>query len=243
MAHHGTASWGKMIISKTFALYIKIFIIVSLGEYILTKSGGLFEAQIRTSQLDTFAATYTSAIVLKIDTSVLQFEISGTAINTYKTGRTIITSIPSFPQSLSEVGYKLSLKSTNEIIVVFSSGATFKVALNSGILNYEISLPVTYRDTLVGLLGNWNGNRTDDHRDSSGSLVDLATLTEYGREVALDTFGKSWAVSAVTSLFLYDTLESTATFSDTSFVPVFFSNLTSTDNATIVSLGHFSDTF
>ena len=166
---------------------------------------------------------------------MLQFEISGSAINTYTTGRQLISSIPNIPQFLSVVGYKLSLKSTNQIIAVFSSGVTFKVELKSGVLNYAISLPVSYRDTLSGLLGNWNGNLSDDHRDASGGLIDLATLSPYGRDVALNAFGKSWAVTAVTSLFEYVTSETTATYSDTSFVPVFYSNLTTTNNATIVS--------
>ena len=215
---------------------ISIIRIVILGEYILTKSGISIEVQIRTSQLDTFSATITTAIVLKSQTSeLIQFEKSGTTIITYTTGRQIVSPIPDYPEFLSGVGYRLSLKSTNQIVAAFDTGATAEVSLVSGVLNYAISLPVQYRDTLVGLLGNWNGNSSDDHRDPSGSFVPLETLTPYGRDVALDTFGKSWAVTPVTSLFEYATSETTATYSDTSFVPVFFSNLTATDNATIVS--------
>ena len=78
-------------------------------------------------------------------------------------------------------------------------------------------------------------NQSDDHIQSDGVLVNLSPLTPLDREVALDTFGRSWAVT--TSWFQYPASENTATYTDTNFVPVYLSNLIVTPQAMNVSLG------
>ena len=123
----------------------------------LTKNG-FFEAQIRMTQLDTFQATYTSAIVLKSSTSeVVQIEVAADTIVAYTTNRATLTP-PIYPLFHEGVDYKISTQSTNQILVVFSSGVSVLVALKSGALIYHISMPPSYSDTLTGLLGNWNLN-------------------------------------------------------------------------------------
>ena len=205
-----------------------------LGEFVLTENG-FFEAQIRTTQLDTFQATYTSAIVLKSSTSdVVQIEVAADTIVAYTTNRVTLTPL-NFPLFHEGLDFKISTKSTNQILVVFSTGVSVIVALKSGALIYQISLPSSYSDNLTGLLGNWNGNQSDDHVQSDGVLVNLSPLTPLAREMALDTFGRSWAVT--TSLFQYPPSEDTDTYTDTSFVPVYLSNLILTPEAMNVSLG------
>ena len=200
----------------------------------LTKNE-FFEAQIRMTQLDTFQATYTSAIVLKSSTSeVVQIEVAAVTIVAYTTNRATLTP-PTYPLFHEGVDYKISTQSTNQILVVFSSGVSVLVALKSGALIYHISMPPSYSDTLTGLLGNWNLNQSDDHTQGDGVLVNLSPLTPLDREVALDTFGRSWAVT--TSWFQYPASENTATYTDTNFVPVYLSNLNVTPEATNVSLG------
>ncbi|KAI6656725.1 Mucin-like protein [Oopsacas minuta] len=196
----------------------------AIGEFILTKSV-LFEAQMRTTQLDTFEATYTSALVLKSSTSeVIQFEIESGEIVAYATGRATLPLIPDYPTFLNRNGYNVSVNPTNETIVVFSTGVTVKVALKSGALNYEISLPFSHNSTTVGLLGNFNSDQSDDIILMNGTSVNFTTLTPFQRDMALDTFGQSWAVTS-TSLFEYKALEDTSTYTDTSLVPVYFSDL------------------
>ena len=205
-----------------------------LGEYILTKYGSQFEAQIRTSKLGTINATFTSAVVLKSDTSeVVQVEISGTAIKVLRSGRVEVTNIPQYPLFWAGNGYQLSFQSTNQLIVVFSSGANAKVWLNSGALFYAISLPDTFRNTLVGLLGNWNANSNDDFTTSGGMMLNLDPLTPLQRDNATHSFGLSWNVGGG-SLFQYPFGQNPAIYTDTSFVPIYQSQVAALPNATSV---------
>ena len=199
----------------------------------LTKNA-FFEAQVRTTQFHTFQATYTSAIVLKSSSSeVVQIEVAADTFVAYTTNR-VTLSPPDFPLFHEGVDYKISTLSTNQMLVVFSSGVNVVVELKSGALTYRVSVPSSYSDTMTGLMGNLNGDQSDDHVQSDSVLVNLSPLTPLEREMALDTFGRSWAVTS--SWFQYPTSEDTDTYTDTSFDPVYLSHLNVTPEAMNVSL-------
>ncbi|XP_034048817.1 sushi domain-containing protein 2 isoform X2 [Thalassophryne amazonica] len=116
--------------------------------------------------------------------------------------------------------FVFSPTSTN-VTVMFPSGAGVEVRLREGTLMTTVLLPEAFTDATRGLLGNLNGNSSDDIVSSDGQLVLNQTNPE-----ELFNFGGSWAVSNDSSLFTYDTkyLLDTYYFApkhDTSFIPVF----------------------
>lgn len=78
-------------------------------------------------------------------------------------------------------------------------------------LNLKIGLPINTKS--VGLLGNFDGDTTNDIRAAAGSL--LAQPVPF--ETLYKVFGAGWRVTAETSLFDYAAGESAATFHDLSF--------------------------
>ena len=73
------------------------------------------------------------------------------------------------------------------IIATFSNGVGCTFTKSVGILNFVLALPRSYMGQTRGLLGNNNGNKTDDFvmRGSTHSLPDNLT------EVQIFSFGKS----------------------------------------------------
>ena len=60
----------------------------------------------------------------------------------------------------------------NRIESTFSNGISITVSLLSGVLNIVVVLPQDFMGLTQGLLGNFNGNDTDDFIYSNGTLLD-----------------------------------------------------------------------
>ena len=59
----------------------------------------------------------------------------------------------------------------NQIESIFSGGISVTVTLLSGLLNVVASLPQQFMGQTQGLLGNFNGNSTDDFIHPNGTLL------------------------------------------------------------------------
>ncbi|KAG7506609.1 hypothetical protein JOB18_010760 [Solea senegalensis] len=76
-------------------------------------------------------------------------------------------------------------------VSIYASGSRIFISTNFGLnVTYDgsstvsLSVPANYRGKTCGLCGNFNGNRTDDFRTPSGSIVNTP-----------DEFGKAWKVA------------------------------------------------
>ncbi|MDJ1184468.1 VWD domain-containing protein [Roseofilum casamattae] len=77
----------------------------------------------------------------------------------------------------------------------------------------EVVIPETRRGQVTGLLGNFNGDASDDIQTRSGEI--LPPNPNY--EQLYKIFGNSWRISQEESLFDYAKGETTATFTDLNF--------------------------
>ena len=88
-------------------------------------------------------------------------------------------------QSLSDDYVEISRSETNKIEASFSNGVSVIVTLSHGILSYVAALPQEFTGETKGLLGNYNGNDTDDLRFPNGSLLDTGAsnrmIHEFGQ--------------------------------------------------------------
>lgn len=97
--------------------------------------------------------------------------------------------------------------SRHEAILRWASGEILRVG-RSNTLTLFVTLPASRRGAVNGLLGNFNGDESDD--------LALATGESYALPIAFDAlygdYAESWRVTPSTSLFHYGAEESTATF-------------------------------
>lgn len=62
---------------------------------------------------------------------------------------------------------------SNSILSVFSNGLAVTVSVSPhGMLNIIVNLPAEYDSLTQGLMGNFNGNSTDDFIFSNGTMLD-----------------------------------------------------------------------
>ncbi|HZD24164.1 MAG TPA: VWD domain-containing protein [Acidimicrobiia bacterium] len=87
------------------------------------------------------------------------------------------------------------------------------VKMNNGHLNLTPFLPASYAGQIRGLLGDADGDHTNDFalRDGTQLGNPISTTTLYG------PYADSWRISQAESLFDYETGKSTETFTDFSF--------------------------
>ncbi|MGB3508184.1 MAG: VWD domain-containing protein [Microcoleaceae cyanobacterium] len=88
-----------------------------------------------------------------------------------------------------------------------------RISAGGGSLTFEMTMPKSRQNQVSGLLGNFNGDSSDDIKTRSGEV--LPSNPNY--EQLYKVFGNSWRVSQKESLFDYARGETTATFTDLSF--------------------------
>ena len=138
-----------------------------IGEYILiettddsfTLQGRMVEAT--SASGNPVQATVFSALACKQSNSeTIQLELSRRGIDALVNGERVrLEELPRQDfRNVSVVDH-----GNNTISATFSSGASVSVKLENGILSeLSVSLPPTYRDKTVGLLGSYNGDSSDD---------------------------------------------------------------------------------
>nr|XP_032817930.1 mucin-4-like isoform X2 [Petromyzon marinus] len=121
-----------------------------------------------------------------------------------------------------------TLMATNgSLLASFSSGASVTVTATVGALQFLISLPETMRDRTTGLLGVFNGNKTDDFQASNGTILPFDGTTLPSESRIFYEFGSTWKVTSSSSLFQYGSGESWDIFNNNNFVPTFYEQLLS----------------
>ncbi|XP_053372966.1 uncharacterized protein LOC123561091 [Mercenaria mercenaria] len=215
------------------------------GEYILLRiTSADFEIQSRTERAkksdgsDSEATIFTAFVVQSSD-AWLQAELNNekTGINlfvgTNKTDWADYTGeFQSKGDTFTYVTDALSMsRDNNTLVTSFSgTGVAFNVTFNVGLLQMSTGLLNTYNNKTSGLLGNFNGDVTDDYFPRSASSALPSNSTE---RMIFNDFGQTWITSVNESNFRYDNGKSHADFNFPDFVPKFLdeANQTIVDEA------------
>ncbi|XP_078693848.1 uncharacterized protein LOC144923323 isoform X2 [Branchiostoma floridae x Branchiostoma belcheri] len=198
-----------------------------LGEYVLGDFGrGEYQIQGRTSFVEGSrrATVFTSIVAAERDrvpiqinlvgTSGLQLHVNGTDVN-----------MGAFDDSGFELEVDdsavVSSPEENTLLVVFFNGITAKINAAKAMLFVEFSAPPEYMNRTQGLLGRWDGDKTNDFEAFDGT-----TLSPNASERQLyEIFGQSWQVTdedgPKKSLFYYTTGEGPENFTQASYEPAF----------------------
>ncbi|XP_048238236.1 uncharacterized protein LOC124135986 isoform X2 [Haliotis rufescens] len=211
----------------------KVYTFNGLGEYTLMELENktfTFKLHCRTAQAKSETGEKVKATVFSAFAFEQKSETLGTGrvhvgLNTNRTkmviyiddvDKTLEFQEPDF-QTQSPFLSVLKENDTNIQIAFPQIDVVVTVSLISGTLSQSAVLPETYRGLTKGLLGNYNGDDTDDFVSSTGSPY-LATSTD---EV-LYQFGQSWALTNMTeSVLHYAPGEDISTFTNSSYTPLF----------------------
>nr|XP_022299294.1 uncharacterized protein LOC111108065 [Crassostrea virginica] len=124
--------------------------------------------------------------------------------------------------------------------MIFSEGLTAGVQLTNGMFQLVIDAGGSYRGNLEGLLGNFDGNTTNDFKAPNGDILAADSV-----EKDIYTYGKKWQNTNGNTLFTYGGSPNNTDWNshiDTAYTPVFFNaNLTvmfpdSSKRSTAISL-------
>ncbi|XP_059158120.1 mucin-like protein [Physella acuta] len=113
-------------------------------------------------------------------------------------------------------GFYLS-KLQDSLKIITPEGIALTISTTDNMLELSIALDNMYRGIPRGLLGNFNGDKSDDFIWSNGIM---SSTTSSGREIY--EFGQSWAITSdVESLFVYEYGKSRSSYQDPSYTPLF----------------------
>ena len=83
----------------------------------------------------------------------------------------------------TETGGRVTLtrRAESSLVAVFANGVGVMVNVTAGIPNFVLSLPPSFKGQTRGLLGNFNGNKTDEflpRNEAGGALSDAISDQE-----------------------------------------------------------------
>ena len=81
---------------------------------------------------------------------------------------------------------QITRTATNAVESVFTTGIAITVEVAAGIPNIVVSMPVEFQNRTVGLLGNYNGDKTDDFITRNGTA-----LPENSTDEEIHSFGQT----------------------------------------------------
>lgn len=215
-----------------------------IGEYTMleirniSSEGTVFELQSRTSLAQNISgsqvpASIFSAFVAKEDNVTAQVEV-----NLQKNGMIVFCNgldvTNEFYQDMNYIctihnQLRLSRKSqlsNHSVQILFASEIALTISFNVEMLDLTVLVPTSLSNvtSIGGLLGNVNGNSTDDLTLKNGSVLP-ETPTE--RDI-YSIFGESWRIDCNESIFYYRAGEDCNMYQNTSFTPMFLEDFNST---------------
>ncbi|XP_053386927.1 uncharacterized protein LOC123542089 isoform X2 [Mercenaria mercenaria] len=122
------------------------------------------------------------------------------------------------PFSWSSQDEKLTISKQNGSVNVFFPACNVSLIISIGVemLSLSTFVPENLKNLTKGLLGNYNGDPSDDFAMPNGTVL-KPNLTE--REIF--EYGKTWTINPNNSAFVYDDGKSHFDFHNNSFVPRF----------------------
>ncbi|CAL1534458.1 unnamed protein product, partial [Lymnaea stagnalis] len=221
------SSWGDPHITT---LDQKQYTLNGWAEYIMMQIQNVhFMFQARTDRVETANGTLTNATVFvafavkDADEASLQVELSynKTSMVVYADNIDLTTEFytaENYMKSLENftVMREESMNKTH-LVASFTSGVTLKIFMGIRSLEVSVEADKSLQGNVSGLLGNFNGNPSDDFVLPDGTILDH-NLTE--RQI-FENFGKQWEVDATNTIFSYREGEGAADYSHPEFIPLF----------------------
>ena len=107
----------------------------------------------------------------------------------------------------------------SQVSVHFSIGVSLRIYLFPESMSFLLQMDNSFKGSMRGLLGNFNGDSSDDLMSSSGQFIPInSNLSQIHFQ-----FGLSWMITENESLFIYQTPFDYNTYSQPSFLPSFIS--------------------
>lgn len=93
--------------------------------------------------------------------------------------KTIVTdSLSEVNDTISTDTFEITRLSNDSILTVFQNDISLTTNISVGILHFTIAVPDKFKDQTQGLLGNFNGNKSDDLKNISGFIFDATVEDE-----------------------------------------------------------------
>lgn len=161
------------------------FVLVETSDNSFTLQGRMIDAVDASG--NPVAATVFSAIVgRQNDSDTVQFEVSLRGVDVLVNG--VLVDFQTLPQQVEFTNVILTDLGNNTVSAQFSSGAYIQVTEELEILSQLFfSLPDTFQTTTRGLLGNFNGDTSDDlvPRFSTTPIPSNSSLEDIHSEVGV----------------------------------------------------------
>ncbi|XP_046357626.2 uncharacterized protein LOC124135954 isoform X3 [Haliotis rufescens] len=223
----------------------KVFTFNGLGEYRLielepTDKSFTFKLQCRTAQArsstgEKVKATLFSAFAVEQKSDTLGTGKIHVGLNKDKTRMVIyIDEVDVTTQFYDEANFKrtsdhLIASKLNDTKAEFSFpgiGVVVTMTIISGTLSQATVLQERYRGLPKGLLGNYNGDNTDDFKSPDGA----ETYPDTATDDVLYPFGQSWAITVQEdSVLHYNPGQTISTFTDDTYTPLFDKDISDVD--------------
>ncbi|KAH9523896.1 hypothetical protein Btru_047344, partial [Bulinus truncatus] len=202
------------------------------GEYIMLENPSEnFTLQTRTGQAEAANGTLINATVFigfaarESNESKFQVELSSSKTSFILMANDIdITkdfyqeNEPDIIVSTTSINVRREYRNNKTLAVVtFPCGVSITVHVAFKSLVIEVNVPISFRNKTKGLLGNFNGNKSDEFTLPNGTVLS-ANLSE--RQI-YQQFAPTWVVTSKNSVFMYSPGENTTTYQHPDFVPMF----------------------
>ncbi|XP_018097646.2 mucin-like protein [Xenopus laevis] len=129
----------------------------------------------------------------------------------------------------------LEITTEKELKASFVGGISVAVTAKFGSLSFVATLDSSYQNKTEGLLGQFNGDVTDDLMYSYGTNLSYNGV-KLPNDSAIFEMGMTWKTTPKSSIFSYNSTnnESWYSYNNNSFVPLFYNELLQIRNKTLI---------
>ncbi|TDE08295.1 VWD domain-containing protein [Dyadobacter psychrotolerans] len=185
------------------------------GEFCVTRSTtDNFEVQSRQDDLDKRGlATFNTAVAVQTGTDVVCVTVSPNRlfVNNQLQNLAGLTTL-----SLKD-GASVSKQGANTLNITTKNGDLVKVVLqNSSFIDYFLYLSENRKGKVMGLMGNYDGDKKNDIMVKNGANILKADGTILFTEL-YNSFADSWRITQANSLFYYDSGKNTDSYTEKNF--------------------------
>ncbi|MCI5190434.1 MAG: hypothetical protein D3905_11735, partial [Candidatus Electrothrix sp. AS4_5] len=113
-------------------------------------------------------------------------------------------------------GCKIYAETQRKYWIIWKDNSMAEVRTYNSHLDISVSLPDNRKGLVRGLLGNSDGDKTNDLQTRDGSTI-FDISTELTKDELYNQFSNSWRITQAESLFTYAEGENTATYTDLNF--------------------------
>ncbi|KAI8737995.1 multiple epidermal growth factor domains protein 6, partial [Biomphalaria glabrata] len=126
--------------------------------------------------------------------------------------------------NFSEMNKDLFLRNVNSSLKVSTSdNIGITISLANKLLEFTVDIDDKYRKMTKGLMGNFNGDKSDDFIFPNGTK-----LSNNSSEREIFAYGYSWLIKEDSSLFVYPYGTNFSSFTDLNFKPIFMDEVSDT---------------